>query len=67
MSNAIFVGSVCEVLPAYSSESGCRDIFDSVTGCRADVLRIDSSGDVLVDVPAMGEHWLHIGRLKKLR
>lgn len=64
---ALFVGSICEILPGYSSETGERSIFDDLTGCQAQVLSIRNDGDVEVFVLNMGEYFINSGRLKRIR
>jgi hypothetical protein len=59
------VGTVCEIRPAYSMDSGIRDNHDDLTWCEAVVVRgDDATGDVLVDVRGKGEAWVHHLRLK---
>lgn len=45
----IVVGSIVEIRPAYSSETGYQSVWDEIAGCEAEVLAIWFSDDT-VDV-----------------
>ena len=56
-------GTMVEILPAYNHETGCRDIFDEVARCDAEVVQVDGF-DVLVYIRTIGEVWLSLSRIK---
>jgi hypothetical protein len=61
----LYPGVLAEVTPAYNSETGCRDIWDEVAGCQAEVLRSPASnGDTLVWINGLGETWIYFSRLR---
>lgn len=63
----IAAGEIVEVLGAYSSETGQREIEgDEYGGCEAQVVRVPAHGpDVLVWIRGKGQIWLHIARLRR--
>jgi len=61
----VHIGTRVEILPAYNSETGCRDIYDEVAGCEAEILRFVGA-DAEVYVKAMGEVTISRARLRVL-
>ena len=59
-------GERCEIRPAYSSETGQRDIWDDIAGCEAEVIRDAGGQEVLVQIRAGDETWIARGRLRLL-
>lgn len=63
----LFTGTICEIGPAFSMDSGRRDHYDEWTGCEAQVLRVGRDGDVLVYINTIGDVWVNAARLRVRR
>jgi hypothetical protein len=60
------IGQRCEILPAFNSDTGERDIIDDITFCEVFVMAIRTGGDVDVETRNGTETTIHIGRLRAL-
>lgn len=60
-------GTLCEVRPAFSQESGRCDHHDEYAGVEAEVLEASRPGlDALVWVKSIGEVWISRSRLRRI-
>ncbi len=66
LGSMLCVGAVCEVLPAYSSETGSRSIWDEIAGAQAIILAERESGYCDVRI-GDEEHEVFRTRLRRVR
>lgn len=57
-------GSRFEILPAFNSETFCRDIWDEVAGCEITITRVNHDGTVDGIIGGEDDWNVHRSRLK---
>ncbi len=64
----IFIGTLCEISKAYDHQTGARTMMDEVACMQCEVLELHPrSGEALVWVKGIGEVFITLSRLKRLR
>lgn len=58
------IGSVVEILPAFNSDTGERDIWDEIAGCEAVVLSVRPNDTADVRIRNGDEINVHLHRLR---
>jgi hypothetical protein len=64
MSEPLHIGQIVEIRPGYNAETSCRDVWDEIAGCEAEVVALPAGTDVLVHVKGQGETFVNARRLK---
>ncbi len=60
----LHIGQIVEIRPGYNAETSCRDVWDAIAGCVAEIMELCPAGDVLVFVKGQGETYVSRRRLK---